>query len=155
MSKYELKTKENDGDVVAFLTSVKNDQRREDGLKLLEIFKDETGYPAKMWGSAIVGFGSYHYKYPSGQEGDMPIAGFSPRVQAMTVYVMTGFDEYADASGYDPRPLLAKLGKHTTSKACLYFKKLADIDESVLRQLIRESVARMEERKKSGESAIS
>jgi hypothetical protein len=148
MSKYELKTKENDADVLAFIDSVKSEQRREDAKKLLKIFEEVTGYPAKMWGSAIIGFGSYHYKYPSGQEGDMPLTGFSPRVQAMTAYISTGFDEYAEASGYDPAPLLKRLGKHTTGKVCLYFKKLSDIDESILRQLIKDSVTMMEARKK-------
>lgn len=148
MSKNENKTVENNGDVKAFILKVKNDQRREDALKLLKIFEEETGYPAKMWGPAIIGFGTYHYTYASGREGDMPLTGFSPRVQSMTAYIMTGFEEYSIASGYDPSPLLKKLGKHTTSKVCLYFNKLSDIDESVLRQLIKETVELMEARKK-------
>lgn len=149
MSKYELKTKENEGDVNAFIESVKNDQRREDAKKLLKIFEEVTDYPAKMWGSAIIGFGQYHYKYDSGQEGDMALTGFSPRAQALTIYISTGFDEYAEASGYDPKPLLEKLGKFTTGKVCLYLKKLSDVDEQVLRQLIKDSVTMMEQRKKA------
>lgn len=149
MSKYEAKTKENHASVDDFILSVKNDQRREDAKKLVKIFEEVTGYPAKMWGTAIIGFGSTHYKYASGHEGDMPLAGFSPRVQSMTIYISTGFDEYAEASGYDPKPLLKKLGKFTTSKACLYFKKLADVDEAVLRQLIRESLEAYQRRNKA------
>lgn len=148
MGKYETKTKENDGDVRAFIQSVKNEQRRKDAERLLTIFEEVTGYPARMWGSAIIGFGHYHYKYPSGQEGDMALTGFSPRVQAMTVYISTGFDEYAEASGYDPKPFMDKLGKFSTGKVCLYFKKLSDIDEQVLRQLIKGSVQMLEERKR-------
>lgn len=149
MGKYETKTKENDASVEKFIDSVKNEQRREDAKKLVKIFEEVTGYPAKMWGTAIVGFGHYHYKYPTGQEGDMGLTGFSPRVQAMTVYIATGFDEYAKESGYDPAPLLKKLGKFTTGKVCLYFKKLSDLDEGVLRQLIKGSVEMMEARKKA------
>lgn len=149
MGKYETKTKENDGDVRSFVARVKNEQRRKDSERLLAIFEEITGYPAKMWGGSIIGFGHYHYKYPTGQEGDMPLTGFSPRVQAMTVYISTGFDEYAVASGYDPKPLLDKLGKFSTGKACLYFKKLSDIDEQVLRALIKGSVEVMEARKKA------
>lgn len=149
MGKYETKTKQNESDVRAFIRSVPNEQRRSDAEKLLTIFEEVTGYPAKMWGASIVGFGHYHYKYPTGQEGDMALTGFSPRAQSMTVYISTGFDEYAAASGYDPKPLLDKLGKFSTGKVCLYFKKLSDIDEQVLRQLIKGSVEVLEERKRA------
>lgn len=148
MVKNENKTVANDASVEDFIGSVQNDQRREDAFKLVKIFREVTGYQPKMWGSAIIGFGTYHYKYASGREGDMPLTGFSPRVQSMTVYISTGFDEYAEASGYDPKPLLKQLGKHSTSKVCLYFNKLSDIDESILRQLIKETVEMMEARKK-------
>lgn len=146
MGKYELKTKLNDGDVHKFLNSVKDAQKREDSKKLLKIFEQETGEKAKMWGSAIVGFGSYHYKYAPGQVGDWPLAGFSPRVQNLTLYLSTGFEQYADFYGYDPEPLLKKLGKHTTGKVCLYIKHLSDVDEKVLRQLIRESTKQLRQR---------
>lgn len=88
-----------------------------------------------MWGSSIVGFGSYHYQYASGREGDWPIVGFSPRKQNLTLYIMNGFDRYES--------LLARLGKHKTGKSCLYLNKLEDVDLQLLRELIQESVAYM------------
>jgi hypothetical protein len=135
------KTVVNDGDVEKFLSSVEPEQKRLDCFKLLEIFSSVTGEPAKMWGDAIVGFGTYHYTYASGRTGDWPVASFSPRKQSITLYVMPGFDEYADAAGYDPGEELKHLGPHTTSKACLYIKTLDGIDEKVLRRLIKKSVA--------------
>lgn len=146
MAKNENITTENDGDVNAFINSVKDEQKRADSHRLLKIFEEETGFKAKMWGTAIIGFGRYHYKYDSGREGDMPLTGFSPRAQNLTAYISTGFDEYAAASGYNPAPLLAKLGKHSTGKVCLYFKRLSDIDEQILRQLIRDSVGMLKKR---------
>ncbi len=148
MAKYELKTKENDGDVHKFIDSVKDPQKREDSQKLLKMHEEITGYKGKMWGTAIVGFGTYHYKYKSGQEGDMPMAGFSPRAQNLTIYISTGFEEYAEFYGYDPKPLLKKLGKHSTGKVCLYIKRLSDVDEKVLRQLIKESFQQFVKRQK-------
>ena len=100
--------------------------------------RDETGERAKMWGNSIVGFGSYHYKYASGHEGDWPITGFSPRKQNFAVYIMPGFERYA--------VLMAKLGKFKTGKSCLYVKRLEDVDETVLRRLVRRSVADMRKR---------
>lgn len=132
----ENKTRPTNQDVVAFLNSVEHKTRREDGLALLNMMVEETGEEAVMWGSSIVGFGSYHYQYASGREGDMPLVGFSPRKQSMTVYIMPGFDEYED--------LLASLGKHKIGKSCLYVNKLADVDENVLRRLIRQSVEHMQ-----------
>lgn len=90
-----------------------------------------------MWGTSIVGFGSYHYKYDSGREGDMPVTGFAPRKQSLTLYIMPGFDAYED--------LLSKLGKHKTGKSCLYINKLADVDMDVLRELVKQSVEAMKE----------
>jgi len=90
-----------------------------------------------LWGSSIVGFGSYHYKYESGREGDMPLVGFSPRKQSLTLYIMPGFDAYED--------MLAGLGKHKLGKACLYINKLADVDDGVLRNLIKQSYMHMKE----------
>ena len=132
----ELKTKKTNASVAKFLNSVENEQRRKDGLRLLKVFKEVTKLPAKMWGSSIVGFGEYHYKYErSRQEGDWPLTGFSPRKRNMTVYIMPGFKNYQD--------LMNRLGKHKTSVSCIYFNKLEDIDLKVLKQIIRRSVADM------------
>lgn len=127
----ELKTKLNDGDVEAFLNSVENDKKRQDSFKILEIMRDELGEEPKMWGTSIVGFGSYHYKYDSGREGDWFLAGFSPRKQNLTLYIMAGFDEYDE--------LMSDLGKYKTGKSCLYIKKLDDVNEATLRQLVKQS----------------
>lgn len=127
----ELKTKENDANVIKFINSVKNDQRREDSLKLLEIFEEVTGEPAKMWGKSIIGFGTYHYIYKTGREGDWMTTGFSPRVQSMTLYIMSGFRKFDSE--------LKKLGSATTAKSCLYIKKLDDVDEKILRKMIKKS----------------
>jgi len=134
----EPKTVQNDGNVDEFLDAVENPRRREDARRILELMREVTGEPPKMWGSSIVGFGSYRYKYASGREGDWMITGFSPRKQNLTVYIMPGFSEFAD--------LLARLGKHKTSKSCLYLNKLDDVDLDVLAELVRESVAVMRKR---------
>lgn len=128
----DLKTRMNDSSVECFLSSVENEKRREDSFKILEIMKKVTGEEPKMWGDSIVGFGSYHYKYASGREGDWFITGFSPRKQNLTVYIMSGFTRYDD--------LLSQLGKHKTGKSCLYINKLEDIKTEVLEKLITESV---------------
>lgn len=131
-----IKTQVNDASVEDFLHSVTDKRRREDSLKILEVFKKATGLTPKMWGGSIVGYGQYHYKSErSAQEGDWPLTGFSPRKQALTIYIMPGFDEHAQ--------LLEKIGKHTTSVSCLYVKKLADIDLEILEELIRKSVVQM------------
>lgn len=131
MAKYEHKTKVNNADVKEFLESVDNQQRREDALRVLDIMKECTGETAKMWGKSIVGFGTYDYKYASGQEGTWMATGFSPRKQALTLYVMAGFPKFAD--------LMEKLGPHKTGKSCLYIKNLDDVDEEILRQIITTS----------------
>lgn len=128
----ELKTKKNDASVEKFLNSVDNEKKQADSKKILEIMKEETGDEPKMWGSSIIGFGSYHYVYDSGREGDWFEVGFSPRKQNISLYIMSGFDNYDD--------YLSKLGKHKTGKSCLYVNKLEDIDEKVLRKLIKDSV---------------
>lgn len=128
----DLKTRMNDSSVECFLSSVENEKRREDSFKILEIMKKVTGEEPKMWGDSIVGFGSYHYKYASGREGDWFITGFSPRKQNLTVYIMSGFTRYDE--------LLSQLGKHKTGKSCLYINKLEDIKTEVLEKLITESV---------------
>lgn len=131
----ELKTKRNDGDVRSYLDSVENKRRREDALALLDVMGEITGEPAEMWGGSIVGFGSYHYVYDSGREGDWFLTGFAPRKASMTLYIMPGFEHYDD--------LLARLGKHKIGRSCLYINKLADVDMEVLRDLVAESVAHM------------
>lgn len=134
------KTRETAASVEEFLNGIENRTRREDGLAMLELMREVTGEEARMWGSSIVGFGSYHYVYESGREGDAMLTGFSPRKQNLAIYVMPGF------SAYDS--LLDKLGKHKTGKSCLYINKLADVDLKVLRTLVRRSVQVM--RKKYG-----
>ncbi|TMU87474.1 DUF1801 domain-containing protein [Bacillus sp. BHET2] len=129
---YELKTKQNDGSVIEFIEKVENPKKREDAYKLLDIFSETTGYEAKMWGPSIIGFGSYHYKYKTGHEGDAPLVGFSPRKAKISLYFATG--------DMEREKLLIKLGKHTSGKACVYINKIADIDETVLKQLINQSV---------------
>lgn len=131
----ELKTQKNDGSVEAFLNSVENERKRSDSFEILRLMAEVTGEEAMMWGTSIVGFGSYHYKYASGREGDFFVTGFSPRKQNLTLYIMGGFDDY--------EALLAQLGKHKIGKACLYINKLADVDMAVLRELVRRSVAHM------------
>ncbi|NNM13138.1 MAG: DUF1801 domain-containing protein [Gammaproteobacteria bacterium] len=131
MSK-SLKTKVNDASVEEFLNSIENEQRKKDAFAVLDIMRSVTRSEAKMWGPAIVGFGSYHYVYASGREGDWMQVGFSPRKNALTLYIMSGFSTYDE--------LMQDLGKYKTGKSCLYIKKLEDVDIKVLKKLIRESV---------------
>lgn len=131
----ELKTKVNDASVEKFLNAVKDEQARKDCYEILKIMKQVTKEEPKMWGTSIVGFGSYHYKGASGREGDWMLTGFSPRKQNLTLYLMGGFDESKD--------LLKKLGKYKTSVGCLYIKKLEDVDKKVLKELVAVSVKRM------------
>lgn len=129
---YELKTRETDAAVEGFLDRVEPAAKREDARVLAELMGRISGEPATMWGPSIIGFGSYHYRYDSGHEGDMCRMGFSPRKAALTLYLN-------DWPGREA--LLARLGRHTTSKACLYIRKLADVDAAVLEELIRRSWA--------------
>jgi hypothetical protein len=129
---YELKTKENDRSVLEFIESVDHPGKREDAYRLLDIFTETSGYPAKMWGTSIIGFGSCHYKYASGHEGDAPYVGFSPRKAKHSLYLASGDPER--------EKLLAQLGKFTTGKGCVYVNKLADIDVEVLKAMIRSSI---------------
>ena len=131
-STYEVKTKVTDANVEEFLEKVENPKRKEDSFKVLEIMKDVTKEEPKMWGTSIVGFGSYHYRNKSGGEADWLATGFSPRKQSLTLYIMDGFDNYSE--------LLGKLGKHKTGKSCLYINKLEDIKIPVLKELIKESL---------------
>ena len=137
MAKAELKTKVNKASVEGFLNKVKDESIRKDCLEILKMMKQVTKEEPKMWGSSIVGFGSYHYKGKSGREGDWMLTGFSPRKQNLTLYLMGGFDEQKD--------LLKKLGKHKTSVGCLYIKKLGDVDKKVLKTLVTASVKRMKQ----------
>ncbi|VEF46209.1 Domain of uncharacterised function (DU1801) [Bacillus freudenreichii] len=134
---YELKTKQNDNSVIEFIEKVDSLKKREDAYQLLDIFTETTGYEAKMWGPSIIGFGSYHYKYASGHEGEAPLVGFSPRKAKISLYL----------SACDPArvSLLNELGKHTTGKSCVYINKLADIDVSVLKDLIEHSIKHLRE----------
>lgn len=133
MAKYEQKTKETDASVIEFIESVDSPKKREDAYKLLQIFEETSGFEAKMWGPSIIGFGSYHYKYETGHEGDAPLVGFSPRKAKISLYFATGDTEREN--------LLEKFGKHTTGKACVYINKLADVDIEVLRSLITQSIS--------------
>lgn len=128
----DVKTKVNDTSVAGFLNSVTDEQKRKDSFEILKIMKQITKEEPKMWGSSIVGFGSYHYKGASGREGDWLLTGFSPRKQSLTLYLMGGFNAHTD--------LLKKLGKHKTSVGCLYIKKLEDVDVKVLKELIKKSM---------------
>lgn len=125
---YEQKMKENNNSVVEFIESVDNEKKRADAYQLLEIFEEVTGYEAKMWGSSIIGFGSYHYKYASGHDGVAPLVGFSPRKAKISLYFAPESEER--------EKLLENFGKHTKGKACIYVNKLADIDIDVLKDLI-------------------
>jgi len=131
----QLKTQPNEKNVDDFLNTVENESKREDSFTILDLMKQITGSDPIMWGDSIIGFGSYHYKYASGREADWFLTGFSPRVQNLTLYIMSGFDEYDD--------LLGKLGKHSTGKSCLYIKRLENIDLDVLKELVEKSVAHM------------
>ena len=133
----ENKTKPTDADVKAFIEAVDHEKKRADAWRMLEIMKDVTGMEPKMWGPSIIGFGSYHYKYESGREGDSLLTGFSPRKAKMSLYITSGFERYDD--------LMSRLGKFKTGKSCLYVNKLEDINEDVLRELIAVSVAHMKE----------
>jgi hypothetical protein len=131
----QLKTQPNDQSVTGFLNSIENETRRQDSFTILELMQQVTGDEPVMWGDSIIGFGTYRYKYASGRQGEWFLVGFSPRVQNLTLYIMSGFDEYDD--------LLAKLGKHSTGKSCLYVRRLENIDLAVLGELIEKSVAHM------------
>ena len=126
------KTTETDKSVIDFIDNVESEVKRDDSYTLIELFKSLTGKEPKMWGPSIIGFDSYHYKYASGHEGDAPLAAFSPRKDSIVVYLATEFEKREE--------LLAKLGKHKSSKACVYVKKLADIDITVLKKLVKNSM---------------
>jgi Domain of unknown function (DU1801) len=130
---YEPKTKQTTASVAAYLAAIDDEARRKDCKALATMMKKATGRAPKMWGESIVGFDTYHYRYASGQEGDWPVLGFSARKGPISVYVSAGYDGAQD--------LLARLGKHKAGKACLYIKRLADVDAGVLEQLLAHGVA--------------
>ncbi|ANA79421.1 DUF1801 domain-containing protein [Paenibacillus glucanolyticus] len=134
---YEQKTKETDNSVVEFIEQVDSPKKREDAYRILDIFEETSGFPAKMWGPSIIGYGSYHYRYASGHEGDAPLVGFSPRKAKISLYFAPGDDKREE--------LLKNFGKHTAGKGCVYINKIADIDVEVLKQLIRESIVFLNE----------
>ena len=126
------KTTETNSSVTEFVNKVENEVKRNDSFKLIEIFKSITGFEPKMWGPTIIGFGSYHYKYESGHEGDAPLAAFSPRKDSLVLYFATEYE--------NREVLLSRLGKHKSSKACVYVKKLSDIDINILEIMIVNSM---------------
>lgn len=138
----ENKTVPTDESVAQFLNAIPDEGKRSDSFTIVDLMKQVTGLEAKMWGSAIVGFGSYHYKYESGREGDMFLAGFSPRKQNLTIYSMGSFADDDD--------LLKNLGKFTRSKGCLYIKRLDDVDLPALKSLLAESYRRMKQEAEHG-----
>ncbi|WP_058300714.1 DUF1801 domain-containing protein [Gorillibacterium timonense] len=133
----ELKTKETENCVIEFIEQVESPKKREDAYLLLDVFQEATGYPAKMWGPSIIGFGSYHYIYASGHEGDAPLVGYSPRKAKISLYFATGDDQREE--------LLKGFGKYTSGKGCIYINKVADIDLDVLKALINQSVTFLQE----------
>lgn len=134
----ENKTKETEASVDAFLNQVEDEQRRADGKAVAKLMQQATKFKPKMWGSSIIGFGSYHYKYESGREGDSCLVGFSPRKQNLVLYITGGFDNY--------EALLQKLGKYKMGKGCIYLNRLSDIDQAVLKTLVKESIEAQKER---------
>lgn len=129
----ELKTQKTNASVVAFLGAIENGQRKKDSFIVMELMKEITKSEPSMWGTSIVGFGHYHYKYASGRENDWFLTGFSPRKQSLTLYIMSGFSRYNE--------ILSRLGKCKTGKSCLYINRLEDVDLDVLKELIQSSVA--------------
>lgn len=140
MAKAKNKTTQNDLSPKDFIASVDHEQRRADAEVLLPWFEEVTGLKAKMWGTSIIGFGRYHYKYDSGREGESLLCGFSPRKSAMTFYIMPGYE--SDSM----KEKLSRLGKYKTGKSCLYVKKLEDIDMDVLEEIVEEDLVYMRDK---------
>jgi len=134
----ENKTEETSASVAAFLNAIEDSRKRADAKKVAAMMRKATGKRAKMWGTSIVGFGNYHYKYASGRGGDFLLTGLSPRKNNLVVYIMPGFDEFPT--------LMKKLGNYKTGKSCLYLNKLEDVEEKVLQKLISDSVNVMHKR---------
>jgi hypothetical protein len=132
------KTVQNDSDVMTFIAQIKDEKKREDCIEIMSMMQNITAEKPSMWGSSIIGFGCYHYRYESGREGDCMRVGLSPRAQNISVYIIPGFSEFSEH--------LANLGKHKVGKSCLYIKRLSDIDPTVLRDIIQRSIDMMAER---------
>ncbi|NBC67148.1 MAG: DUF1801 domain-containing protein [Bacteroidetes bacterium] len=132
------KTKPTDQSVKAFINALNDEQKIADSNVLIDLMKEVTGCEPKMWGSSIIGFDQYHYKYESGREGDFLKVGFSPRKREFSIYLMCSFDKNES--------LMEKLGKHRTGKSCLYIKRLADINMDILRELVKESITFVDEK---------
>jgi hypothetical protein len=131
----ELKTKPTAESVKDFLNQIPDPERRQDCLAVAKLMEEITGDKPKMWGPSIVGFGTYHYKYASGREGDWPVTGFSPRKKDLTLYIMPGFDKHDE--------LMKQLGKHSVGKSCLYIKRLSDIHIPTLKKVIKAAVKQL------------
>ena len=131
------KTIETENTVAGFLTTIPDEKKRKDFSEIIELIKKQTGLEPKMWGTAIVGFGSYHYKYESGREGDAPLAGISPRANSITLYLGSNFDKREE--------LLAKFGKHKVGGDCIHIQKLEDIDKTVLIKMVKTSIKHRKE----------
>ena len=141
------KTTETENSVAGFLTTITDEKKRKDFSEIIELIKKQTGLESKMWGTAIVGFGSYHYKYESGREGDAPLAGISPRANSITFYLGSEFDKRDE--------LLSKFGKHKIGGGCIHVQKLEDIDKTVLLKMVKNSIEhRKKERKKERTSML-
>ena len=138
MSKYENKTKPTNANVIEFIEALDNEQKKQDSYRLIAIMEEATGHEATLWGPSIIGFGKYHYKYASGHEGDAPLLGFSPRKAAISLYVSMGMPS--------EQAFIDKLGKFTMGKACIYVKKLSDIDEEALKLLMKNTLQFIHER---------
>jgi len=143
MAKANNKTVPTDLSVKDYLNAIEDPQRKQDCIVIQDIMKEITGLEPKMWGTSIVGYGSYHYKYESGREGDMLITGFSNRKQAITLYVMSGFKKHDE--------LLSKLGPFKSGKSCLYIKRLSDINLEILKEIIHLDFAHMKKKYKTAD----
>jgi hypothetical protein len=139
----ELKTKPTDTTLQEVLERIEDPVRRRDCEEVVELMRRVTGKEPRIWGTGMIGFGQYHYKYASGTEGDWPLAGFASRKDSLTLYIMAGVERFP--------ALLQKLGKHKVGKGCLYLKRLSDVDQGVLEQLVRSSVEHV--KKQYGESS--
>ena len=132
MAKYQAKTTQTELSVKDFIKKIPHEQRQKDALSIVEIMEKQSGFPAKMWGPAIIGFGSYHYVYESGHEGDAPLVGFSPRKTEFALYFCSVLDKREE--------LLAQFGKHKATKGCVYIKKVADIKVDILQKMIAATI---------------
>jgi len=137
----EVKTKPTRRSVPAYLAAITDDKRRRDAEVVCSMMEDVTGEKPVLWGDSLIGFGTYHYKYASGHEGDTALVGFAPRKDRITIYLVDGFD--------DREEMLQRLGKHTRGKSCLHIKRLDDVDVKVLRQMVKSSVTQMRKRARS------